>query len=210
MTGQIDFKYLIDYLRIVDKNRSIDAYRRPIALLQQAVNVLKDFSLMPGYCKDNDNRHLLNRYGFPVLPGIDNTTWCTYFVFRLMLVVFEEKALYLCDATKKIGYTTADEMVSSIIDCRTRGIFREISWLEAQKEANQGKVVIVAAEGLYNSETHIKNSSHVAIVCPTYQAGGSMFDMYVIQAGVINGIVKLSWAFALRGNIVAQPRFFKL
>lgn len=209
MTSQIDFKYLIEFLNFVDKSNSEKEYFGALKLLRESVSILtKDFSLMPGYCKDNENRRLLNQYFFPILPGIDNTTWCTYFVFRMMLIMCEEKALYICDQTEKIGYTTADEMVNAVIKCSRTNILRKLSWQQAQAEANQGKLVIVAADGLFDEISFRKNSGHVAIVCPAYHPVNGLSDMFVIQAGVINGIVALTWAFALGGGIVQAPQFY--
>jgi hypothetical protein len=190
-----DFSYALDYLKYIDSTKNAIHKKAALSLIKKLAAILvNNPKYLPGYPKYNSNRDLLEKYGFPLLPGVDTTTWCNVFVYDVIELYYPGKARRICER-RGINFTDANEMVYM---CELR--LKRVDKYRAMMLAESGRLAIVAAKGIGD------NDGHLALLLPSIPNR----PLYVAQAGVVNGFVELSWAFAVGAGIVEAPKYYEV
>lgn len=190
-----DFSYALRYLSWIEATGNQKAQKPAIDLMRKLARLLKDRpQYAPGYPRYNSNRDLLEKYDFPLLPGVDQSTWCNMYVFDAVELFYPGRGRALCE-WRGIWFTDSDEMSAL---CEKR--LRQITQKKAIILANTGKLVIVSSKGIG------KNKAHFAVLLPTIQGE----PLRVAQAGSVNGFIRFDYAFALGAGIVEAPRYYEI
>lgn len=176
-------------------------YVGALILMNYLADGARSPSILPGRVKYGKNRDLLLKHNFKNnLPGIDNTTWCIYFVYSVAKIMNLDTSK-IVDSTGHIGNTSGNEMAMA---CRKN--LKTITPEEAQAVADAGRVVIIAAIG---------RTGHVGIVAPSIPkkrllnknkpANFKKREIISAQAGGWNGFMPLRKAFPW--PVVDKPTF---
>lgn len=137
--------------------------------------------------------------GYPNANGIAST-WCLHFVYFGAKETGFDPSLMV--NPKGIGYTNAND---SYINARRHKIGRKIefiSWIDAQKAANNGDFVVISAFNISGGH------GHVAVVRPHAGTFSDQTGVRLVQCGEECGVFWQSQIFNYLE--LSEPVFYKL
>lgn len=133
--------------------------------------------------------------GFPDANGNTNVTWCNRALDRMLFQLQGNNVKLLND--RGINWTNANSMVQN-----ARRNLTKVEPADAQAKANGGELIIACWLNPRGG------SGHVALVCPTDRPTPTIGDIWIGQAGRVNGQMSLSRGFTAEN--VSQVEFYEV
>jgi len=192
-----------EYFRIASENKLCDWCRD---YLVRGMEIAVTPKYMRGYPPWKYS-HTLEDNKYTPTPGMTlMTTWCIMLPYWMMQH-YGKDTCYIVNPnyTQDIAiyYTTANTMYKCILNSASIGKMHLISEELAVRCVNEENIpVIVAAPGIKTASG--RTTGHVAMLAPSLPEDRKK-DLYVMQCGYTNGLVKMSEVFT--SLYVQQPVF---